>query len=96
VRRGPKGSDEGGATQLTVGGGAMAQRCEDGAAAAVGSANVDTRPRKERRGATKCSSTRSRGRTRGERKGGCGVGDGPRATPRDSETWGRGGGEGLA
>jgi hypothetical protein len=48
-----------------------------------------------------CSSARSRGRTRGERKGGhggdgapfigdvAGVGDGPRAVPHDGEVWGK-------
>jgi hypothetical protein len=63
VRRGPKGADDGGATQLTEGGG------DNGAAAAVRSAGVDTRPRKES-GATECSGVRSRGRMRWERKKG--------------------------
>jgi hypothetical protein len=50
VRRGPKGADDGGAVELTEGGGTMARRCEDGTAAAVRSVGTDMRPRKERRG----------------------------------------------
>jgi hypothetical protein len=52
-----------GAAELTEGGG------NDGAMAAVRPARVDTRPRKDL-GATECSGARSRGRTRGKRKGG--------------------------
>jgi hypothetical protein len=45
------------------------RQCEDGTVVGVRLASADTRPRKERRGAKDCSSARSRGRMRGERKG---------------------------
>jgi hypothetical protein len=63
VMRGLKGGRRWGAAELTEGGG------NDGAMAAVRPAHVDTRPRKDL-GATECSGARSRGRTRGKRKGG--------------------------
>jgi hypothetical protein len=43
-----KGTDDGGVAELTKRGGTMVQRREGGAAAAVLSAGVDTRSRKER------------------------------------------------
>jgi hypothetical protein len=102
VRYGPKGMGDGGTVELTEGGG------KNGAAMIVWSAGGNTRPGKERRaGGDGVLSMRSRGRTRGERKGGGGSGDGvpfmgdtagsrdgPLAVPRDVEggAWGWRGG----
>jgi hypothetical protein len=73
VRRGPKGSGDGGATELTEGG-RMVWRREDGTTMVVLLAGVDMTHVKERRGVMERSGTRSRGRTRGERKKGAAMG----------------------
>jgi hypothetical protein len=69
VRRGPKGVDDGGAAELTEGGG------DDGATVAVRLVGVDTRPRKERRGDRVLGRALAREDEKGKKRGG-GGGDG--------------------
>jgi hypothetical protein len=65
VRHGPKGADDGGATELIeVGGGGQ----WPGGDSPVGRCRHKAEEREE--GATECSGARSRGRMRGGRKGG--------------------------
>jgi hypothetical protein len=92
VRRIPRGVDDGGVAELTEGGRMMARRHEDGAVVAVRLADAE--------GVMECSGARSRGKTRGTKKGGVmamgrpliamrrGVGDASWAAPRSGEAWG--------
>jgi hypothetical protein len=71
----PKGTDDGGAAELTERGdnGAAAQRwC--GGGGPIGRRGHEA---VERKGATECSGTRSRGRTEGKERGWCGGGGVP-------------------